>query len=387
MRLRHSWTVVGVMLNLALLIVACKPVTEESAAEAPAAEDMAGEGDMAGPLQVAFVYSSPIEDLGWTYAHDQVRLYLKRKLEGGAETAFIENVAEGPDAERIIRYFAQKGYDLVITTSFGYMDPTLTVAQEFPDTHFVNVTGFKTADNMSTLFGRMYQPRYLSGLVAGSMTEGNVIGYVAAFPIPEVIRGINAFTLGVREANPDAEVRVVWTNTWFGPPEEKEAAEALLDQGADIIAQHQDTTEPQKAAAERGGSSIGYNSDMRTFVGDSVLTGPVWNWGPAFVKFAEQARADSWMTEQYWGGMDDGIVGLAEFSPSVPEDVAALVAEKQAMIVSGEMDVFCGAMMGQNGVQFLDDGQCLEDGQMLGMDWFVEGVVGEAPGEAAPLGN
>ena len=205
--------------------------------------------------------------------------------------------------------------------------------------------------------------------------------YVAAFPIPAVIRGINAFTLGVREANPDAKVRVVWTNTWFDPPAEKEATEALLDQGADIIAQHQDTTEPQKAAAERGGSSIGYNSDMRAFVGDSVLTGPVWNWGPAFVKVAEQVRDDSWETEQYWGGMDDGIVGLAEFSPSVSDDVAALVSEKQGMIVSGEMDVFCGAMTGQNGVQFL------EDGQILGMDWFVEGVVGEAPGEAAPLGN
>ena len=382
MRIRHSWTVVGVMLILALLIGACQPVTQ-----APAAEEMAGDDDMAAPLKVAFVYVAPIGDLGWTYAHDQGRMYLEENLEGGAETAFIENVPEGPDAERVIRDFALKGYDLVITTSFGYMDPTLTVAQEFPDANFVHVSGFKTADNMSTLFGRMYQPRYLSGLVAGSMTETNVIGYVAAFPIPEVIRGINAFTLGVREANPDAEVRVVWTNTWFGPPEEKEAAEALLDQGADIIAQHQDTTEPQKAAAERGGTSIGYNSDMRVFVGDSVLTGPVWNWGPAFVKFAEQARDDSWESEQYWGGMDDGIVGLAEFSPSVSDDVAALVSEKQAIIVSGEMDVFCGAMTGQNGVQFLEDGQCMEDGQMLGMDWFVEGVVGEAPGEAAPLGN
>jgi len=370
------------MVILALLIAACQPVTE-----APMEEEMAGDEDMAMPLQVAFVYVAPIGDLGWTYAHDEGRLYLEANLEGGAETAFIENVPEGPDAERVIRDFAQKGYNLVITTSFGYMDPTLTVAQEFPDQYFVHVSGFKTADNMSTLFGRMYQPRYLSGLVAGSMTESNIIGYVAAFPIPEVIRGINAFTLGVREANPDAEVRVVWTNTWFGPPEEKEAAEALLDQGADIIAQHQDTTEPQKAAAERGGTSIGYNSDMRVFVGDSVLTGPVWNWGPAFVKFAEQARDHNWVTEQYWGGMDDGIVGLAEMSPSVPEDVAAMVAEKQSMIMSGETDVFCGAMNGQNGVQFLDDGQCMDDGQMLGMDWFVEGVVGEAPGEAAPLGN
>ena len=379
---RHAWTAVCALLILALLVSACQPVND-----ALAEADAAGEEVKAAPLKIAFVYVAPIGDLGWTYAHDQGRLYLEENLEGGAETTFIENVPEGPDAERVIRDFAQKGYDLVITTSFGYMDPTLTVAQEFPDAHFVHVSGFKTADNMSTLFGRMYQPRYLSGLVAGSMTESNVIGYVAAFPIPEVIRGINAFALGVREVNPEAEVRVVWTNTWFGPPEEKEAAEALLDQGADIIAQHQDTTEPQKAAADRDATSVGYNSDMRAFVGDSVLTGPVWNWGPAFLRFAEQARDDAWVTEQYWGGMDDGIVGLADLSPSVPEDVAAMVAEKQAAIVAGEIDVFCGAMSGRNGVQFLDDGQCMDDGQMLGMDWFVEGVVGEAPGEAAPLGN
>lgn len=380
--IRHSWIVLGVLLIVAMAVGGCQAVgadTDMAEAE-PAAE-------MAGPLQVAFVYVAPIGDLGWSYAHDQGRLYLEENLGSEVETAFIENVPEGPDAERVIRDFAQKGYDLVITTSFGYMDPTLTVAQEYADTHFVHVSGYKTADNMSTLFGRMYQPRYLSGLVAGSMTESNVIGYVAAFPIPEVIRGINAFTLGVREANPDAEVRVVWTNTWFGPPEEKEAAEALLDQGADIIAQHQDTTEPQKAAAERGSSSIGYNSDMRAFVGDSVLTGPVWNWGPAFVRFAEQARDNSWETEQFWGGMGDGIVGLAAFSPSVPAEVAALVAEKQAALISGETDVFCGSMMGQNGVEFLTEGQCMNDGQMLGMGWFVDGVVGEVDGEAAPLEN
>ena len=381
MRIRHSWMVVAVLLILTLLVSACQPV-----GQAPA-EEMTSSEEMAGPLKVAFVYVAPIGDLGWTYAHDQGRLYLEEQLEGGAETAFIENVPEGPDAERVIRDFAQKGFDLIITTSFGYMEPTLTVAQEFPDTHFVHVSGFKTADNMSTLFGRIYQPRYLSGLVAGSMTESNTIGYVAAFPIPEVIRGINAFTLGVREVNPDAEVRVVWTNTWFGPPEEKEAAEALLDLGADIIAQHQDTTEPMKAAAERGARSIGYNSDMRVFVGDSVLTSPVWNWGPAYVRFAEQARDDSWESAQYWGGMDDGIVGLAEFSPSVSADVAALVAEKQAAITAGETDVFCGALTGQNGVEFLADGQCMNDGQMLGMDWFVEGVVGAASSEAAPLEN
>ena len=391
MRTRRLWIVTSVVLILVLLISACgsggqgdtgtvqpaaEPATQDSPTE-PAAAD--------GPLRVAFVYVAPIGDLGWTWAHDQGRLYLEEQLGDDVETAFIENVPEGPDAERVIRDFAQKGYDLIITTSFGYMDPTLTVAQEFPDTHFVHVSGFKTAENMSTLFGRMYQPRYLSGLVAGSMTESDIIGYVAAFPIPEVIRGINAFTLGVRAVNPDAEVRVVWTNTWFGPPEEKEAAEALLDQGADIIAQHQDTTEPQKAAADRGGMSIGYDSDMREFVGDTVLTSPVWNWGPAFLMFAEQVRDGTWETQQFWGGMDDGIVALAELSPEVPEDVAALVEEKQAAIIAGELDVFCGPLTGQNGVAFLPEGQCMTDGQMLGMDWFVEGVVGDAPNDAAPI--
>ncbi|RME65206.1 MAG: BMP family ABC transporter substrate-binding protein, partial [Caldilineae bacterium] len=265
------------------------------------------------------------------------------------------------------------------------MDPTITVAQEFPDTHFVHISGFKTAPNVSTGFGRMYQPRYLSGLVAGSMTKSNIIGYVAAFPIPEVIRGINAFTLGVKEVNPDAEVRVVWTNTWFGPPEEKEAAEALLDQGADVIAQHQDTTEPQKAAADRGALSIGYDSDMRAFVGDTVLTSPVWNWGPMYLMFAEQVMNGTWETQQFWGGMDTGVVDLAPLSPMVPEDVASLVEEKKQAILNGSTDVFCGPLVGQNGVEVLAEGQCLTDEQMLSMDYFLDGVVGEAPGEAQPL--
>jgi basic membrane protein A len=216
------------------------------------------------------------------------------------EKAYIENVPEGPEAERVIRDFAQKGYDLILTTSFGYMDPTITVAQEFPETWFVHISGYKTADNVSTVFGRMYQPRYLSGLVAGAATESNIIGYVAAFPIPEVIRGINAFALGVREVNPDAEVRVVWTNTWFGPPEEKEAAEALLAEGADVIAQHQDTTEPQKAAADAGSVSIGYDSDMAAFVGDTVLTSPIWNWGVKYLDIVEQVMDESWAQTGHW---------------------------------------------------------------------------------------
>ncbi len=379
------WMLLSLLLVAMLVVGACGGAEEPTTDQPTAAEPAATEADTDGPVRVAFVYVAPVGDLGWSWAHDQGRKYLESELGDSVETAFVENVAEGPDAERVIRDFAQRGYDLIITTSFGYMDPTLTVAEEFPDVHFIHISGFKTAPNMSTAFGRMYQPRYLSGLVAGSMTESNVVGYVAAFPIPEVIRGINAFTLGVKEANPEAEVRVVWTNTWFGPPQEKEAAEALLDQGADVIAQHQDTTEPQKAASERGAYGISYNSPMLDFVGDAVLTGPVWNWGPIYVKYVESIINDTWETEQLWGGLDTGLVDLAPFSPNVPADVVEMVEAAKAEIGAGQTDVFCGPLTGQNGVEFLGEGECMTDVQMLNMDWFVDGVVGDAPSEAAPI--
>jgi basic membrane protein A len=252
------------------------------------------------------------------------------------------------------------------------------VAQEFPDIYFEHCSGYKTAENMSTYFGRIYQPRYLSGIVAGKMTQNNIIGYVAAFPIPEVIRGINAFTLGVRSVNPDATVNVVWTYTWYDPVKEREAAVALLDEGADIIAQHQDTTEPQKAAQEQGALSIGYDSDMRSFVGDTVLTSPVWNWGVYYIDTVEAAINGEWETHQYWGGLKDGIVELAEFSPKVPQEVRDIVEEEKQKIVDGE-DVFCGPIMQQDGSELVPEGECMSDEEMLNMSVFVEGVVGTIP--------
>ncbi|RME72313.1 MAG: BMP family ABC transporter substrate-binding protein [Chloroflexi bacterium] len=350
---------------------------EEAPAEQPAAEEK-----MEEPFKVAFVYVAPIGDLGWTWAHDQGRLMIEEEFGDKVETAFIENVPEGPEAERVIRDFAQKGFDLIFTTSFGFMDPTITVAQEFPETWFVHISGYKTAPNVSTVFGRMYQPRYLSGLAAGAATKSNIIGYVAAFPIPEVIRGINAFTLGVREVNPDAEVRVIWTNTWFGPPQEKEAAEALLAEGADVIAQHQDTTEPQKAAADAGAVSIGYDSDMSAFVGDTVLTSPVWNWGVKYVDIVREVMNGTYKSESYWGGLDDGVVDLAPLSPRVPDDIKKLIEERKELMKAGKWDVFCGPIKGANGKLVVAEGNCLTDGEMLSMDYFVEGVVGEAPNEA-----
>ncbi|GAB4526791.1 MAG: hypothetical protein Kow0063_01380 [Anaerolineae bacterium] len=390
MNAKRFWMLIALLVIFSMVAAQCgAPATEAPpvATEAPppeATEAPAAEAPPAAeePFKVAFVYVAPIGDLGWTWAHDQGRLMVEEEFGDKVETAYIENVPEGPEAERVIRDFAQKGYDLIITTSFGYMDPTITVAQEFPDTWFVHISGYKTAENVSTVFGRIYQPRYLSGLVAGAATQSNIIGYVAAFPIPEVIRGINAFTLGVREVNPDAEVRVVWTNTWFGPPEEKEAAEALLAEGADVIAQHQDTTEPQKAAADAGAVSIGYDSDMAAFVGDTVLTSPVWNWGVKYVDIVRRVMEGTYSSESYWGGLADQVVDLAPLSDRVPDEIKALVEERKSLLASGAWDVFCGPIKGANGKLVVAEGNCLTDEEMLSMDYFVEGVVGEAPAEA-----
>ncbi len=337
-----------------------------------------GEDASAGPFKVAFVYIGPPGDLGWTYEHDRGRQMLEEELGDQVETTYIENVEEGPDSARVMRQYAQEGHDMIFATSFGYMDHMYEVAEEFPDVLFEHCSGFKTLDNMATYFGRIYQPRYLSGLVAGNMTEANNIGYVAAFPIPEVIRGINAFTLGVREVNPNATVSVVWTNTWYDPVQEREAAVALLDAGADIIAQHQDTTEPQKAAQERGALSIGYDSDMREFVGDTVLTSPIWNWGTYYVDTVESAIEGDWETHQFWGGMESGVVELAEFSPKVPDAVKDQVAEARQAIIDGD-DVFCGPINAQDGSVLVADGECMSDEAMLGMNVFVEGVEGTIP--------
>lgn len=366
---------------LGLLLAACAPPPAAPATGGEQAE-AAKPAAVEGVLKIAFVYVAPIGDLGWTWAHDQGRLALEQEFGDKVETAYVENIPEGPEAERVIRDFAQKGYKLIITTSFGFMDPTITVASEFPDTWFVHVSGYKTAANVSTVFGRMEQARYLSGLVAGAATESNILGYVAAFPIPEVVRGINAFTLGVREVNPEAEVRVVWTNTWFDPPKEKEAAEALLAAGADVIAQHQDTTEPQKAAADAGKLSIGYDSDMGKFVGETVLTSPIWNWGNKYIDIAQKIMDGSYASESYYGGMDEGIVDLAPFSPKVTDETKALVEAKKQEFVEGKGKLFCGPVNGANGKLIVAEGKCLTDAELLSMDYFVEGVVGEAPKEA-----
>ena len=328
------------------------------------------------PFKVAFVYIGIPGDLGWTFEHDRGRLGAVEALGDKIETAFAENVPEGPDATRVIRQFAQKGYDMIFTTSFGYMDPTLEVAQEYPDIYFEHCSGYKTADNMSAYFGRIYQSRYLSGIVAGAATKTGVIGYVGAFPIPEVVRGINAFTIGVQKTNPDAVVKVVWTSTWYDPVKEREAAVALLDAGADIIAQHQDTTEPQKAAQERGLWSIGYHSDMAGFVGDSVLVSAMWEFSKYYTARIKAGMDGSWKSQSYWGGLAEGDVKLSDFSPLVSDEVKDLVMAEQKKIVSGEWDVFNGPVYDQAGTEVIAAGTVPPDGDLLGMSYFVKGVEG-----------
>lgn len=329
-------------------------------------------------VRAAFVYVSPVGDAGWTFAHDRARKETEKAL-SFVETAYTETVPEGAEAERVINQYARRGYNLIFTTSFGYMDPTINVAKRFPNVVFMHCSGFKTAKNVGTYFGRIYQPRYLTGIVAGRMTKTNIIGYVAAHPIPEVIRGINAFTLGVRSVNPGAKVHVVWTQTWYDPAKEREAAESLLDINADVIAQHQDSPGPQQAAEKRGRYSVGYNSDMSAFAPKAHLTAPVWNWAVIYKKVAQEVHDGTWKSYQYWGGLKDGVVDIAPFGSMVPQDVRDLVNRKKGDLIAGKFDVFEGPLKDQSSRTRLAAGKRMSDPDMLSMNFFVEGVVGQIP--------
>ncbi len=326
-------------------------------------------------IKAGFVYVGPVGDAGYTYAHDQGRKEME-KLPYVEPSTFIESVPEGAESARVINGLVRKGKNLIFTTSFGFMDATIDVAKRNPDVVFMHCSGFKTAENVGTYFGRMYEPRYLSGIVAGKMTKSNIIGFVGAFPIPEVIRGINAFTLGVRSVNPQAEVRVVWTQTWFDPGVERDAADSLLDVGADVLAMHQDAPATLQAAEARGAYVIGYNSDMRSFAPNAFLTAPIWNWGAVYTKIAEEVHNGTWKSQQIWWGMKQDLVRLANFSDKIPAAVKTLVAEKEAAIKAGTFHPFTGPIKDQSGKVVIPAGQTASDGDLLSMNYFVEGVHG-----------
>jgi len=365
-----------VCMAMLLALGACGEAPQEKKAEEPAkSEETAAPEEEPKTIKAGFVYVSPVGDAGYSYAHDLGRKAVEAL--DWAETSFVESVPEGADSERVIRNMARKGFDVIFTTSFGYMDPTVKVGKEFPEGKFMHCSGFKKSANVSNYFGRIYQARYLTGIVAGSMTKTNKLGYVAAFPIPEVIRGINAYTMGVRKANPEAEVRVVWTKTWYDPALEKDAAKSLLDAGCDVIAQHQDSPAPQEAAQEAGVYSVGYNSDMSSFAPKAHLTSAIWNWGPVYVKTVEQVRDGSWKGDRsLWWSMEDGVVDIAPMGPMVPEDVKSTVNAARAELKAGNDTIFAGPVKNQKGEVVIAEGTTPNDGELLGMNWFVEGVVG-----------
>ncbi|MCL6460033.1 MAG: BMP family ABC transporter substrate-binding protein [Gorillibacterium sp.] len=330
---------------------------------------------MANP-RVAFVYIGPPGDGGYTFQHDQGRKYMEEKL--GIKADFVENVPESADAERIITELAQN-HDIIFTTSFGYMDFTLNVAKKFPKVKFEHASGYKTDVNMSTYFGKNYQASYLSGIAAGKMTKNNSIGYVGAFPISEVIYNINAFTLGAQSVNPAAKVSVVWSNTWYDPTTERNAAVSLLDKGADVLMAYQDSPATIQAAKEAGAFAGGNDSDMSSFAPDNYLTNPVWNWGPYYVKTVQSVIDGTWKSEQYSGDMTDGMIELAPFGNKVPDDVKKLVEDAKAKIIAGTLDVFTGPILDQTGAVKIQEGQKMTLEEVLGVNWFVKGVEGTIP--------
>ena len=334
----------------------------------------------AEPLKVGFVYVSPIGDAGWTFQHDQGRQELEKNLGDKIKTKYIESVPEGGEAERVIRQFATDGFGLVFTTSFGYMNPTLKVAKRFPKVIFEHATGYKKARNVGTYVARFYEGRYLAGIVAGSMTKSNVAGYVAAFPIPEVLRGIDAFTLGMRSVNPEATVKVIWVNSWFDPGREREAADVLIAQGADVVTHHTDSTAVVQAAEEENGVwSIGYHSDMSKYGPTSHLTAATHHWGNFYTKITEEMLAGTWKSEDIWWGIKEGMIDLAPLNSVVPGDVANLVMDKKKQIADGSLHPFQGPISNQDGQEVVPAGSVLSDADLLKLEWYVEGVEGKLP--------
>ena len=333
----------------------------------------------ADKLKVGFIYVGPIGDHGWTYQHDQGRLAVEAAFGDKVETVYVENVAEGPDAERAITRLARDGAGIIFTTSFGYMDPTNKVAKNFPDVKFEHATGYKRDHpNVTTYSARFYEGRYVIGQIAARMSKSGVAGYIASFPIPEVVRGINSFLLGAQSINPDFKLKIVWVSTWFDPGKEADAAKVLIGQGADIITQHTDSTAPLQIAAEQGVLGFGQASDMIKFAPDHQMTAIIDDWAPYYVARVKAVLDGAWESTDTWDGMGPGMVAMAPYT-NLPDDVVAMAKETEAKITSGEFHPFTGPIHKQDGTMAIGEGEVLDDGALLGMNWYVKGVDDELP--------
>ena len=329
------------------------------------------------PLKVGFVYVTPVTEAGWVRQHEEGRKALQAALGSRVQTRFVENVAEGPDAERVIRELAREGHQLIFTPSFGYMEPTLKVAQDFPQVRFESITGYKTAPNVAVANARYYEGRYLAGIAAGRMSRTGVAGYVAGFPIPEVLQGLNAFTLGMRSVNPSAQVKVVWLNAWFDPPRERDAAMTLFNQQADVVAFHTASTAVMAAAQERGKLAVAYHSDMRRTAPDAQLLAVTHHWGDYYTRRAREVLEGRWKPGNLWGGVREGMVRVGDFGPRVPQAVREEVLARQQDIAAGKLRPFAGPITDNTGRAVVAQGTALTDEQILGMNFLVSGVQGK----------
>ena len=330
-------------------------------------------------LKVGFVYCCPVGDLGWSYEHEKGRKAIEEAFGDRVETSFVESVSDGPDAERVIRQLAQSGNDMVFTTSFGFMNPTVKVAKSFGKVKFEHATGYKRADNVSTYSARFYEGRYVIGQIAAKMSKTGTGGYIGSFPIPEVVRGINAAFLAARSVNPRVQFKVIWVNTWFDPGKEADAARALIDQGADILMQHTDSPAAMKIAEDAGIRAFGQASDMSRFGPSAQMTAIIDNWAPYYIARVKAALDGEWTSEDTWGGFSTGMVALAPYNTNLPADVVAEAEAARKAIAAGTLHPFTGPLNRQDGSVWLKAGETAPDGDLLGMNFYVEGIEGSVP--------
>ena len=330
--------------------------------------------------KVGFVYVGPVGDGGWTYEHNKGRLAVEEEFGDAVETVYVESVAEGPDAERVMTDMALKGANLIFTTSFGYMDPTINVAKKFPNVKFEHATGYKRADNVSTYSARFYEGRAIQGHIAGSMTKSNIVGYIGSYPIPEVIRGINSAFIHARKVNPDVKFKIVWAYTWFDPAKEADAAKVLIEQGADVVLQHTDSTAPQAAAQEAGNViTFGQASDMAQYAPMPRVSSIIDDWAPYYIARTKAVMDGTWESTDTWDGIGAGMVGIGDISDAVPAKIKEEALALKAALADGSYHAFTGPLNKQDGSAFLADGETADDGTLAGMNFYVEGIEGDIP--------
>ena len=360
----------------AAVLVGCGKKEEAAAPEAaaPAA------AIVVEPLKVAFAYVGPVGDGGWTYAHDRARAEVQALFGDKIVTSYVENVPESADAERVIRDLASQGNKLIFGTTFGYMEPMLKIAPDFADVKFEHATGYKSGPNMRTYDSRTYQGAYMAGIIAGAMTKTNTLGVVGSVPIPEVIRNINSFTMGAQSVNPAIKTNVVWVGEWFNPPKETEAAQSLINGGADVLMQNTDSSAVLQTAEKNGKRAFGWDSDMTAYAPKAHLGSAVINWTPYYTKAVNDALNGTWATGSVWWGVKEGAIDMVNVAEDVPADIKAKINEVRAGFKDGSFAVWTGPIVDNTGKEQIAAGTTADDGFLGGVKFYVKGVQGQVPG-------